>query len=305
MEDNLVILVCSCDSYSDLWEPFFKLLKKYWEDCPYKIVLNTESKVFQYEGLDITCYSLFPGKQVPYGERMLAHLDRIEAPYVLMMMDDFFIRRNVNEKKIMQVIQWMNENPKAATFSFQWVEDELNRPSEQYPGFSRRPQYGEYKLNFQAAIWRTDLLKKMWKKHETPWEWETVANFRTFNNQYEFYVLDTNQETPLDYGFRNSGMGVFRGKWVIDTVEQLFCDNDISIDYTVRGIYSPEDKNIVRMKKSSKISDEIRCIRSIGVIQYGAILGWRMLQKCKKRFGMHYYTDFVQYNREKGKVKVK
>ncbi len=36
---ELAILVCSCDKYADVWEPFFKLFFKFWPDCPYPIYL--------------------------------------------------------------------------------------------------------------------------------------------------------------------------------------------------------------------------------------------------------------------------
>lgn len=32
-------------------------------------------------------------------------------------------------------------------------------------------------------------------------------------------------------------MGVFRGQWVLDSVEHLFKENDITIDYSIRGVY--------------------------------------------------------------------
>jgi hypothetical protein len=51
--NNLSIVVSSCDSYSDLWNPFFTLLKKYWIGIEkYPIYLCTESKKITFEGLD-------------------------------------------------------------------------------------------------------------------------------------------------------------------------------------------------------------------------------------------------------------
>ena len=56
--DKIALLVNSCDKYEDLWAPFFTLLKKYWNP-EYPIVLNTESKDFNFEGLNIN----FMGKK--------------------------------------------------------------------------------------------------------------------------------------------------------------------------------------------------------------------------------------------------
>ena len=44
------VVVLSCDKYSDLWNPFFKLYNKYWQDNPFKTYLITENKT--YPGVD-------------------------------------------------------------------------------------------------------------------------------------------------------------------------------------------------------------------------------------------------------------
>ena len=37
---DLTIFVNTSDNFEDCWEPFFKLFKLYWPDCPYPIVLS-------------------------------------------------------------------------------------------------------------------------------------------------------------------------------------------------------------------------------------------------------------------------
>lgn len=298
IDKDCTVLVCSCDSYEDAWEPFFKLFDKYWPDCPLEILLNTESKKYSYKNLNIHCLQKFDNTNVPYGKRMIFHLKQIKTPFTLVLMDDFFIRSSVNVNKLEQVIKWMKNDPRAAVFSFQAIEDELNKPSDKYKGYNIRPICGEYKFNFQAAIWRTDYLLHSWKSHETPWEWETVANFRSFNTKYDFYVLQSDEDTPIDYGFRNSGMGIFRGKWVKDSVEQLFKENDINIDYSVRGFYEKEDKNIVRIKKT-RLNNVISRIKSYGLPLYFCICIWRIIRQIKKKLGMTVPKDYIDYKRKK------
>ena len=41
---DCTILVCSCDKYADLLDPFAVLWQKYWPDCPFETVLVTETK---------------------------------------------------------------------------------------------------------------------------------------------------------------------------------------------------------------------------------------------------------------------
>ena len=52
-KQELAILVNSCDKYEDAWDPFFKLLKIQWPDCPYRIYLNTEFKNYVCDCFDV------------------------------------------------------------------------------------------------------------------------------------------------------------------------------------------------------------------------------------------------------------
>ena len=54
-DKNLTILVTSCDKYSDLWIPFIKLFRKFWSDCPYKLVLISESIICKEFDETILC----------------------------------------------------------------------------------------------------------------------------------------------------------------------------------------------------------------------------------------------------------
>ena len=109
MDDLLTILVCSSDNYDDLWFPFFKLLNHYWSDNNCEIILNTESKNYQFQNLRIKYIER--GKVFEYyGERMLFHLDFIKTKYTLLLLDDFFIRREVDRKEIGKILSWLEDN---------------------------------------------------------------------------------------------------------------------------------------------------------------------------------------------------
>ena len=71
MKSNITVLVNSCDSYSDAWYPFFTLWKKYWPDCKYPIILNTESKSYLDEQLLIQSFQLYSEtEKISYGKRV-------------------------------------------------------------------------------------------------------------------------------------------------------------------------------------------------------------------------------------------
>lgn len=269
MKNKVTILVNSCDEYSDLWEAFFSLLKKYWPDCPCRIILNTESKTFTYDGLNIECFQLYQlDSKVAYGERILKHLNKITTEYTLMLLDDFFLRDFIKVHKILECLQWMDSNDKIVSFQFSSLLDKNNIVSCKYDGFEKRPEYGLYKLCFSPALWRTSKLMSYWRKHENPWQWEEIGNIRTVKHKEdEFYSICEGVPPIIDYGYnKNRCWGVVQGKWAKDNVERLFEENDIKIDYSQRGVFSETDR--LRLCKQSYLKkwiDEFKSLKGTGL----------------------------------------
>ncbi|MDE8332116.1 hypothetical protein PT251_00490 [Erysipelothrix rhusiopathiae] len=233
---RMTLLVCSCDSYEDLWFPFFKLLKKNWPELNTRIVLNTETKKFNYTGLNIeTLNTNMNYKRNTYGERMIKHLERIDTEYIFLMLDDFFLRDSVDETLIDEYIDILDNDSTLATINF----DPNNRGGAETSDFRLKelPRVAPYKLNMQAGIWRKEALIKYWSDLDSPWQWEIFGNYQTFDGKDRFYHIKDKQFSPINYGLRKGGWAVYRGKWVKDDVETLFSENDIEIDYDIRGVF--------------------------------------------------------------------
>lgn len=286
---DLSILVCSSDNYSDLWEPFFKLLDKYWNEIPCKIILNTESKNFQFKKLIINSYNYnkISKRKSLYGERMIYNLNIISTKYTLLLLDDFFIRRDVDTERISEIIKWMEEDQKIACFSFD--ESKYISEKSKYNGFGLLKRFSPYKLNMQAGIWRTQTLIKYWKKYDNPWIWEIFGNYQTFDEDDKFYAIKSHLSSPIYYGYNPDGMGVFRGKWVIEDVASLFAENNINVDYNKRGIYHPE---IAKTFFDNKVKTLYFLLKRVK-LKYAISL---ICFEIKKRIYKFFKRDFIYNN---------
>jgi len=60
---ELSIFVNTSDNFEDCWDPFFKLFSIFWPNCPFPIVLNTETKDYSYPGLNIRCTKVAQGEK--------------------------------------------------------------------------------------------------------------------------------------------------------------------------------------------------------------------------------------------------
>ena len=237
MKDNkCTILVNSCDSYEDLWNPFFKCLTENWKNIPYEIVLNTETKAYKCEYCPVTTFQLYKNNKVAWGKRLIDTLKKIKSKYVIMLLDDFFLQSPVDTKTLNQCIKWMDKDENIAVFSF-WRTRGKNIKSEKYANFEKRPVDGEYRFNCQAAIWRRDRLIKFIRKHESPWDWELLGSIRSRRYKDEFY--SSIEGTPHVFDYYTGGV-IHRGKWIIGAITPIIERYNLKIDLNQRG-YQEED----------------------------------------------------------------
>ncbi len=301
MNNELTILVCSCDTYEDTWYPFFKLLKKFWQDCSYEVVLNTESKNFSYDGLNITCLQAFKDNTVPYGERLLFHLNHIKSKYILLMLDDFFIREYVNEEKINNYIDVMNNNPDIATVTLCNSFEDDDFDDGVICDCCLRPKYCNYKMSLQCGIWNREKLISYLRKNETPWDIERYGSIRCCRSDDKFYILKKDALLPINYG-KKDGLtwGIVRGKWIYDDIVPLFKENDISIDLNERGFYDREKcVNIT----SSNDKNIINGIKSLGLCEWIEYQLFRIIRIMKKKMGFEYDEYYIAYKKRKWESK--
>lgn len=247
---DCTLLVNSCDSYSDCWNGFFKLLKIQWPDFDMNIVLNTESKEYSFEDLKIQTFQIYTDKKVTWGQRMIETLVRIKTKYIIFTLEDFYIESPVNVTELSKCYTYMEENPNIAYFSFFPTKDKNNIKSDKYPGFEKRPQKGEYRLNCQMALWNRKKLISYIRRHENPWEWELYGSKRSARYKEEFYTIC--EDIPKIFDYQNGGM-IMRGRWYMSKVLPLCEKYNLNIDFSHRDSYEnflsspqPHKRNLVQ-----------------------------------------------------------
>lgn len=235
---NCALFICSCDKYTDILSPFFTLLKKYWPDLNYDIILSTESTDYEHPDFDIV--NIHPDNpDCTWTERIYDALKKIEAKQIIFTLDDFFLYDRVNSKKIFQVVSWLSKNPSIATFTL-WNIPSNNLVSE-FPGFDQRTKNSNNKVAAIAGIWNKHWLMKYLKNHkENAWQFEIRANKQTRKMLFpgKFYILQESTHTIFPYDFTKYGL--YSGLWMKDT-KQLFKENKISYNFKSRNWFEEKD----------------------------------------------------------------
>lgn len=208
MHESVSMIFCSCDAYADLWENFFKLLKKYWPEFDGEIILNTESRSFQYEGFAIS-EPLHCGRDVSWSQRLAYALDRAKNPYVLIVLEDFFLKAPVDHEAFCRSLAFMQENPRVASVTY-LREPGASKPEPALPGFFRRNQFSLYKMTAHITLYRKDYLRKLLKKAESAWEFEVNGTIRSWFKRGVFLCPENNERAVFPYDF---GSLILRGKY--------------------------------------------------------------------------------------------
>lgn len=189
------ILVLSCDKYEPCWTPFFKLLDKYWESHP-SVHLVTESKKCEY------CKTININSDI-WSERFLGALREIESDYVLVMLDDFFIRDYVNVDRI-DNIEFTSD---IICYNF---ELEYREPALRLNEWDIQKNNQVYLTSTQPSLWDRKKLITLIGDNMSPWEFE----LQVVDSPYDFYI--NNQNYIIDVGYRHQdlsiGWGITRGK---------------------------------------------------------------------------------------------
>ena len=205
MENKCIILVPSCDAYADLWPTFLHGVKKYWSDCPFELYLGANELRCEEDGVR----GIGSNEGLVWSSRLRDFLGQVECTHVLLMLEDFILRKPVATAEIMDALTVCTENqldclrlvPRPAP---------CNRPDgkEKYG----RIEPGEiYRFSTQAAIWRKEFLLQILQPGLSIWQFELGAK----DPEFEVGAKVWGVYTPLlPYEGIFTHHVVEKGKWL-------------------------------------------------------------------------------------------
>lgn len=223
--DDCALLVVSCDPYADLWPPFFTLLERHWPDCPFPVLLGTGETSPAPAGIKLLRSA--GGKN--WSRCLRDYLDAVPQPYVLMMLDDFFLRERVSTPRIVACLDFARRNRAAQVRLVPRPKPTESLPGEGNIGLSAPGT--PYRLSTQAAIWDRQKLRALLAENESIWEFEINGNARAERLPDGFYSV---RRAVLPYEGRLAHHVVEKGKW-FPHEKWIFGRLDIGCDFSRRG----------------------------------------------------------------------
>jgi len=260
--NDLTIFVNTSDNFEDCWIPFFTLFQNYWPDCPYPIVLNTETKDFQFPGLNIRCSKVATGetRRLTWSECLARSLDDIETPYIFYLQEDYFLESPVQGNLISAFLDELRSGNADVIRILECGGSGPWQPSEN-PLLWEVDQKAQYRIALQAALWRKSSLRAHIRLHESPWQLEVFGSARARRKKEKVLCVNRDQfSKPGSEIFPYQATGVITGKWERKIVEPLFAKHGITVDFTQRGFYDRSAAKVGKRPLINRLYDRLRSL---------------------------------------------
>lgn len=268
INNNLAIVVVSCDKYSDLWDDVFNLLDIHWADRPYKTYLATDSKPYERKGVEVIHFGDIRQWMVCTRKA----IERIDAEYILFLMEDYFVIKDIDTKLIEEDVDFMKGHHGDFMNIHQrpaFIKEEDSSYLNDYIRII--PNNTRYGLDTAGAIWRRDFfLEQLRREDGDAWRFEAllVEDSQTPDGLPGNLFFDTRK--PLNLC---PGEVVRLGKFTLDTVKIIE-----STGYKIQS-------NRERMTKFEFYKDQLK--GSLCHVKHGR----KFLKWCGRRLGFVFFTE--------------
>ena len=195
------ILILSCDKYEPCWKPFFILLNKYYPNHPdcYLVCETKKCNFCSTINVDNACWSV----------RFREAVKQIKDNEILVLLDDFFIRKPVDIDRINRI--QFTDNIACYNFELQYREPALHCKE-----WDVQQNNQVYLNSCQPTIWNKKILLERLNVDKTPQDWEWMR----INSPYIHFI--NNQDLIIDIGKTyDMNWGIVRGKISPECLEFL------------------------------------------------------------------------------------
>ncbi len=168
MNNNLAILVIGFDGYDDLWDDFFTLFFKYWENCPYSVYLANNEKKYNFSNVKV----INAGANAEWSRKVQVALDTIEEEYICLLLEDFYVGYPICQEEIDKLMHLISSD-KLIYYKLKTYFPIKTKKYKGYNFLSVIPENLKYGISLQPAIWQRDFLKeKVGKENYNAWKFE-------------------------------------------------------------------------------------------------------------------------------------
>lgn len=236
--ENVGVLIVSCDKYEDAWIPCSLSIEKNWKTCPYEIALLTESK----KAPNGTAFNRTINVSTSVWTSGLNEGIRLwNKEYIIVLLEDQWPAKIVNQDAIDKAVEYISSNADIGAIYFETTDiGGLKKTVRLDEDFNEIPYGAPYRLSCAPGVFKADFLLRVTETPESAWDFERIRSLS--DEGKECRVLEI-------YGVnwkRVDGPGaIARGKWVRKMKEYA---NEIGYDISSSGRGFVSLKDILNAK---------------------------------------------------------
>ena len=187
------------------------MFKVYWPDYDGKIYLNTETKEYSHQGLNIiSIKNNLSGQN--WSNCLRYAVNSIKEDSFIYMQEDYFLRSAVNTNLVEDMFFLFKEKK----YDCLHLTDQctsgpfLDKPSDKR--IWKIANEAEYRVSTQAAFWKKSTMLEIIRPWESGWDFEKYASKRSINHNFMCVnqeIYKKNNQEIIPYIFT----GIIKGKW--------------------------------------------------------------------------------------------
>jgi len=200
MDARCTVLVASCDKYSDMIGPFARLWRRFWPDCPFGTALLTESApAAGGPGSGAFGRTIATGGGLAWCEMLLRALEKIETPYVMLLMDDYLLDAPVDTAL---VLERLGQAEAAGAANLRLIPNPApsrgnTLPFDGFDGLFRYKPRTAYCVSTQAGFWKRGYLAALAEGRKSAWEFERYGSFDPATQSWGPILAARKREFPF------------------------------------------------------------------------------------------------------------
>lgn len=219
-----------------------KLLKIQWPDCPYDMILSTETKNFNCDCFYVKTVN--SDSELSWSARLKNVLNQIETEYVLFFLEDFFLLEKVRVDIFERALNLIENNHEIGliTFSKRRWGSSFPAETDYEKCFIELKKDVKNRTNVLVGLWRKEYFLKLIYGDENPWEYEKNSNIRSRYAGYKVYTQNYGASSPAFRYCMNpiDGYGITQGKWLAKNKEFFEKNGIYGVNYDNLGVFKTE-----------------------------------------------------------------
>lgn len=269
MED-VSICIIGYDGYKEVWDLFFEFLNENWANRPKTYLFTNELNTKYHNVETIPC-----GKEAEWSTKVLKALEVVESKYICLLLEDFFMIENIDNKIFINTIDFMKLN-QIVYYKLQNQSYFKSKKLEGYDYLQYIPKNLKYGISLQPAIWDKRFLKsRVGSGNYNAWTFELNQNLNISSFEDDFYkdcVYDNRNILNILHGivqssFLRDAAKIIKNKGKNIELESIkIMKYDVYIKYKLKRFFSnllPKSLNSVgkrigRLMGIDFVSDRIR-----------------------------------------------